>query len=384
MLILLNIIFQILLLGINSEDPKIIDASYDFTGGTMLMTIGVGSLSTIRGVRIDIQRNFTYLYLYPTDEKSTIKRNGRGKITIQNRISYASIVEDFIFLTDEKFSNVRTSFYLYSLKDINVAETVGLGYNYANKSFSLIHNLYEKGAIGKLKFAFGDKGKLFLGGIPTKLRDDLFRYGECNVNKHYTEWNCRLYSTMILNNNGKSIFEGVINENIIFSSLNKLFFVPEQVYHTIKLKVFSPYLGNKTCSETATTESEGYFLLTCISKEIQCSPKISFILGNNKFELTKKELFDCDQMGKFIFLIRKSPFKENQWVFGTNFYKKFTTEFDFEKEKIYFYSKEQNWIGLTKPRIILILVFFVIMFILLVNIGIFWSVSNKRQIMFSM
>ena len=83
MLILLNIIFQILLLGINSEDPKIIDASYDFTGGTMLMTIGVGSLSTIRGVRIDIQRNFTYLYLYPTDEKSTIKRNGRGKITIQ-------------------------------------------------------------------------------------------------------------------------------------------------------------------------------------------------------------------------------------------------------------------------------------------------------------
>lgn len=46
-------------------------------------------------------------------------------------------------------------------------------------------------------------------------------------------------------------------------------------------------------------------------------------------------------MGKCIFLIRKSPFKENQWVFGTNFYKKFTTEFDFEKEKIYFYSKEQ-------------------------------------------
>lgn len=89
-------------------------------------------------------------------------------------------------------------------------------------------------------------------------------------------------------------------------------------------------------------------------------------------------------MGKCVFLIRKTPFKENQWVFGTNFYKKFTTEFDFEKEKIYFYSKEQNWIGLTKPRIILILVFFVIMFILLVNIGIFWSVSNKRQIMFSM
>ena len=140
----------------------------------------------------------------------------------------------------------------------------------------MIHNLYEKGAIGKLKFAFGDKGKLFLGGIPTKLRDDLFRYGECNVNKHYTEWNCRLYSTMILNNNGKSIFEGVINENIIFSSLNKLFFVPEQVYHTIKLKVFSHYLGNKTCSETATTESEGYFLLTCISKEIQYCPKNSW------------------------------------------------------------------------------------------------------------
>lgn len=69
-------------------------------------------------------------------------------------------------------------------------------------------------------------------------------------------------------------------------------------------------------------------------------------------------------MGKCVFLIRKTPFKENQWVFGTNFYKKFTTEFDFEKEKIYFYSKEQNWIGLTKPRIILILVFFVIMFIL--------------------
>ena len=89
-------------------------------------------------------------------------------------------------------------------------------------------------------------------------------------------------------------------------------------------------------------------------------------------------------MGKCVFLIRKTPFKENQWVFRTNFYKKFTTEFDFEKEKIYFYSKEQNWIGLTKPRIILILVFFVIMFILLVNIGIFWSVSNKRQIMFSM
>ena len=89
-------------------------------------------------------------------------------------------------------------------------------------------------------------------------------------------------------------------------------------------------------------------------------------------------------MGKCVFLIRKTPFKENQWVFGTNFYKKFTTEFDFKKEKIYFYSKEQNWIGLTKPRIILILVFFVIMFILLVNIGIFWSVSNKRQIMFSM
>ena len=211
-----------------------------------------------------------------------------------------------------------------------------------------------------LLFNSSKEGLYILGNLPHIVNPVNFK--EFQLISTYSIPNNPLYQFQILFD---EIF--LINNNKIFLSSNKIFFNldlglilgTKDYFDEINKIFFNEYYKNKICksemirknvydSEYSRIRLKNYEVISCLKNgesdqyyfNVKLFPAIYFFHRemNFTFVFDYKDLFE-EKNGIYYFKIL-NPMNENkEWQFGKLFFEKYTTTFDIDSRKIYFYNK---------------------------------------------
>ena len=206
-----------------------------------------------------------------------------------------------------------------------------------------------------------NEGFYILGNLPHISNPDKFK--DFQLISTYSIPNNPLYQFQILfdqvfllNNNDKI----VLTSNKIFLNFDLgLIFGTKDYFDEINKIFFNEYYKNKICkselirkniydSKYSMTRLKNYEIISCIKNEesekyyfdIKLFPALYFYHRemNFSFVFDYKDLFE-EKNGIYYFQIVNVMNENKEWQFGKIFLEKYTTTFDIESRKIYFYDK---------------------------------------------
>ena len=174
---------------------------------------------------------------------------------------------------------------------------------------------------------------IYFGGIP-RIKTYKKYSQNCQVDKKFSSWVCKLNSISFKNEN--YIF---INKND-FLSFNfdlDINYISDNFYNYLLEYPFKNYISNKTYY------IQNYIIYcdcNLINKKI-----ISFIIYENTFELYFKQFLKEINHNKCQILFEKNPKNRNLFVLGSSFLENYITLFNYETEYITFISNNPFIIG---------------------------------------
>ena len=341
-------------------------------------------------IPINLQSNISF-YITLVDELKTenFVRNEEVKIDSQSYIGYLNY--DNITIED-----VSIPLYYYGLsREIRVPYSL-LGFTFAlsplNESFSIVHQLYNSKKINKKIFTFipydSHRGEIVIGDIPFYATKNKYE-SECKVKRE--RWGCELNSIYFeYEGQDNKLFQMNKTYTFLLQTTVSEIFAPEEFITFLKDTLFKKYLENGQCEfETNSNNNHKTFLCNYSYRFFESFPSsIHFVIGDYDFTIPKSKLFsvdsfayyrDEDEVKYFIFNIysmkNSTGYGSDVWIFGKMFLLEFTTTFDYDNKKIFFYQKKlinkiQN--GNLYDKIILSLIIIVLImgiFLLLYNIN---------------
>ena len=211
-----------------------------------------------------------------------------------------------------------------------------------------------------LLFNSSKEGLYILGNLPHIVNPVIFK--EFQLISTYSIPNNPLYQFQIL-------FDEVflINNDKIFLSSNKIFFNldlglilgTKDYFDEINKIFFNEYYKNKICksemirknvydSEYSRIRLKNYEVISCLKNgesdqyyfNVKLFPAIYFFHRemNFTFVFDYKDLFE-EKNGIYYFKILNAMNENKEWQFGKLFFEKYSTTFDIDSRKIYFYNK---------------------------------------------
>ena len=122
---------------------------------------------------------------------------------------------------------------------------LALGYHIKDKSFSIVHQLYQRKTIKHLQFAFKDiglnSGKIYIGGIPNDEHLNLLYKAVIKVDETLPTWGFTI---------DKIIFNGTkyeINLPAIISTASDVLFISNDLYELFRESILKEAIEQGIC-----------------------------------------------------------------------------------------------------------------------------------------
>lgn len=208
---------------------------------------------------------------------------------------------------------------------------LGLGYKISKYYDNFLQSFYNEKIIDYLAFSFTNNNNnrfIHLGGIPKEFSNNK-RYTECNVlgnNRGF--WDCSL--TKILINNNTYDVHGEVS----FDNRNKYIFVPRAFNEYLMNTYFKDGIESNQCWRS--------IFVYCVEMYYVRLPNIIIVIEDSEYLMIPQELFQDDfkDKGKAYKFMIKDNF-EDSWIFGKPLLDKYNTLFDYQKNKIFFFTVEE-------------------------------------------
>lgn len=312
---------------------------------------------SIRGFIISLYTNSrkTAHVFVNQSQNYSLFRASRDDYQSISRVNLTVEGETFpVNITKKKFSfnkEIETpdNFFYYIYDSLFVASNLfsfGLGLNFDNKNYSIVHTLKDQGYIDYLSYTIIHPrlensywGNVIFGDYYNKTFSR-HQSGECQPNINLKEWNCELKRIKIKN----LVYE--VPSSITFDSSKENIYVPKTFYNYLGV-VLEKYFEKNICSKHNNQVMLSYGCLI----EIRKDPSIvEFQIGDFIYSIPFSDFFTSSIYSTSLFEMHFG--KEEEWIIGSNFLRHFDLKFDYEKKKIYFYSSKDNImdVGIRKPN----------------------------------
>lgn len=343
-MLLFSSMLVLLLETIKCFPDKILEADYNLLYGRYYLQVSIGSKNSY-SLRIDLSSSCIIVEGAEMDNKDIIE-----SYTMQSTY-YLPIMAFHVKKNITLGKDISLSMHLYNINDTKyskiLSQSIGMGPKVDNDKFSLVHQLKQQGYIEKLIFSFAPRIKLvnsiYFGGLPSKLNHSYTNVTTCKSNfTFFSTWGCYLDYVF---------FDGYTKPQEIFKNDNYATF-QTTTSEVLVTKKFIDYLVNvvlrkeiqkKKCFNFKTGMINDYnAAIRCECNVFENLPSINFVIEGKIHKFNMKDLFDyfLQNDDKCDLLVYPNP-NEDRWLFGTNFLSKYYTSFDYEKEKVIFYSTDQ-------------------------------------------
>ena len=314
---------------------------YGSTDGNFHILFEMGDPAQMVFLRIDMSQSASWLTHNVYRPEHSYSGTNQYESSIQiGFLSYDSYIKTETLKIQNKNFNLN-NFYFHYL-DFNRPEgtydSLALPYKYSDNKMSLIHQLYNNGALSKKQFSFvpidDELGYIYLGYLPKdKMEKDNFKkIASCNVDKHYNTWGCNIDKVYIDTNVYAS------NQYAYFNPTTKETLVPHSFMSFFSETFMREYINNGTC-----VYRKGYDSYQCDCTKLTNVPIVVIMLGDQSIELSKDVLFR-NTNGKCELKLKTNPMNMN-WVFGTDFIEQHITTFNYDKGIIDIYSNRVQHYG---------------------------------------
>ena len=333
--IICEIIMQILFSNVKCLTGCSIEIPIMGSGGNIGLILKIGTRRASLFFSLNIQSEYSYI----TDKnfnREDFKNStslGKRNITVDNINTIAELLEDDLFFS--QYELTVPQFHLYFLNETfkKIAQ-LSLSYNSQFDEYSLIRLFKDNNIIDSYIFTLtideNQFGRINFGEINKNDLKGPYK-GECNIQED--EWKCLLKTARVNNKtiyNTKSYAKFNIDNNIIK--------VPKEVYDYIGEHVFKPYIEEKKCSFHQVYNDENFY--NCFCSSIEDFPDFNFEIGNYLYTIKYYDLF-WQYDGFCTFLIEENK-NSNDFLFGSTFFIKYQSIFNYENKKITFLTNFRN------------------------------------------
>lgn len=238
-------------------------------------------------------------------------------------------------------------YYFYSTGENNTSSltsVLGLGYQFENENFSIVHQLKKQMFIDKLIFtidletnSLDNKGKIYFGGTPSELITRKNK-ATCRVSDSYISWGCQL-KKMIISYRNKTQNIPVF-QYAHFQNCQPALILPQYLMEQISETFFFREVIQKGLCKFILNESWNY--ITC-SKEVidnsyDAKTSIKFDFDGYIFSLNLNQLFYCNNVACSSNFYSIPLQYGDQIILGSTFLNQYIVEYDYEDKSISFYS----------------------------------------------
>lgn len=336
--ILKNIYFSCLLtvliklqLTLQSEQ-KSIQAVYGFSTNNYNIILEIGNPEQILYLKIDMSVGSSWM----TDNCYHIKESRTNSNISHKKIKIGYFNYDSVIVSDQlHFINKEISLqkFYFNLLDGERPEgaydSLSLAYQFENKTFSIINQLFEEGLIAKKKFSFVPKedkvGVVYFGDLPQEVVIKKYET-KCKVQSNHTTWGCNLQKVII----GNDVYSN--SAYAYFNTIDSDILAPLSFINFLKKHYLSSYLENKICSFESGTQS-----YRCNCTKMGQLPQFMMVFDGKGIELNNKIIF-TDYSPRCFLRIREN-YKSNDWVIGTRFLNNHIMSFDYDNDEISIYTE---------------------------------------------
>lgn len=249
---------------------------------------------------------------------------------------------------------------------------LGLGYTSKNTDQSLLYLMHKAGEIDQMSFAFekisrhDTEGRFIFGKTPEELTSGKHK-AVVSVDDSAEGWGVKL-ERVYFNGNNKS-YENHYYAYI--SSENDRIFAPEGVMEYFNKEMFSSFYDEDICWYYEGSEIK---YINCLCSVTKSLGNLTFVIDKWEFTLTPEEYFiKISNIDACLFLIQFNGIdpKHDKWLLGSYFFQRYTTEFNFEKKAIIFYSDhrfEKNNFQKESARLPKVILLFTILILIIFTI----------------
>lgn len=288
---------------------------------------------------VDVSFSKEILGLNETSSKIKVKGNTfRTDINHYSNILVRDVTSAFR-LKNTSFTLPEFNFYLVknTEKDYLCFDSISLSYRHKDRKYSVTHQLYDMKLIDHLSFGFipldDNKGDLYFGKIP---EDQIYSSGKtfkykCYIDTSQNYWGCNM-KYVYLND---KVGEGYVNTDPAYfdSSLDAVY-VPKK-YFDYLVEIFFQKLIDKNICSLSTVGNK--LQISCMCEAFSNFSSITFIFGSIEITIGHKQIYE-KIFNSCHFNLKHMTIYEKEWVFGTYFFKNYTSLFDYEDGSITFYS----------------------------------------------
>lgn len=256
---------------------------------------------------------------------------------------------------------------------------ISLAHNFEDEKYSLIHTLKNRELIdySSFGFTFGDskKGKIYFGKFPAEDFPNHIQ-SSCPVDEREDKpkdfWSCNLQKVM-LEYKGKELSYPNENRYSRFS-LSSRIYAPDEFLSFLKKNQFHEAIKNNEC------QLSDLKVFECNPEVIETFGDLYFFFNNVGHKIKNEDLWVQTKRG-YEYRISGgykiySGFM-NDWYIGISFLKDLNIEFDYEEQKINFYSNKNNIKLLNWGLIIQKIFFCIILFNVLGTILLSYMLLHK-------
>lgn len=305
------------------------------------MKIRHGSSPNMKSLELNMNAEFIFIsFISLLEQDPEIKEQGEEMpMNINNQNVEARMVISNFYLNDHQKTKVKDIMWYYITDDSDLTDfdSFPLAYSCNNKEFSVIHSLYQNKLIDHQGFGIlidtvMENGTLFLGGFDKEVVIEQYEFKywtQLDIETNYSTWGLKLNSISFGNQ------QYIINKYAYFQSNKEKIIVPQKYLDDLIENDFSSYFLNHTCNITKGVLSTSF---VCFCDVIEYFPNITITLNNIEFSFYPRDLFEMKHKCFFLFA-SKDNIDSETWIMGIPFMSKFFTYFDYEKDRITFYSK---------------------------------------------
>lgn len=256
---------------------------------------------------------------------------------------------------------------------------ISLAHSFEDEKYSLIHTLKNRSLIDYSSFglSFGDgkKGKIYFGKFPV---EDFPNYvqSSCPVDEREDKpkdfWSCNLQK-VILKYKGKELSYSNENRYSRFS-LSSRIFSPDEFLSFLEKNQFHEAIKNNECKLSDLKVFE------CNPEVIETFGDLYLVFNNVGYKIKNEDLWAQTKSGYEYRISGGNKIFSgfmNDWYIGISFLKDFNIEFDYEEQKINFYSNKNNIKLLNWGLIIQKIYFCIILFNVLGTILLSYMLLHK-------
>ena len=331
--------YFLILFKIQFTVSSIILDIFDYYGSPNINLI-LGNSTVLENFDLDMSIDYLWVssMMYTNNSDYTIKLVEKN-ITLKPHTDASFLhLETNIKLPKTNITLNDFPFYLTTDLFWLAYDSIPLAYKFQNESNSIIHTLSKKGIIKRKSITFifpeekSDNGTLIIGNSFNCFNQETL-ITSCKVNPNYTTWSCNLLQTQI----NKRVFQNTFHS--IFQANIKAIMTPYYFMVEMNNSIFQQYYEENICKYKRNWNSEN---IECECSQLKENQSISLIFDTCVFLFQNKELFIEKENNKCYFIFEPNLINNETWIIGINFYKRYITDFDYEKGVISFYQREQK------------------------------------------